>query len=123
MNLEFLNYSSDIRGIILFCKYGHLSINFLETKKGFLRGGHYHEFPTTHFLIKGKVLFKTLDIKSNYEQNKEYFAPCEIPVLSYMPHLLTALEDCIFIEFFDREYSAIEYPLYRKLIDHQIQNK
>ena len=46
MKLEFLKSVMDSRGRIMFCKYGDLSINIVETKKGFSRGGHFHEFHT-----------------------------------------------------------------------------
>ena len=121
MKLEFLESVTDPRGRILFCKYGNSSLNIVETKNGFSRGGHFHEFPSVHFLLKGKIVFKTTDINLNHEQIENFSAPCEIIVQANIAHILTALEDSIFIEFFDREYSAIDYPPYRNLIEKQLE--
>lgn len=122
MQLEFLNSVVDIRGRILFCKYGDLSFNILETKKGFSRGGHFHNFHSTHYLIKGKIIFKTFDLNSKNEQITKFFAPSEINVSANIAHILTALTDSIFIEFFDQKYSAIDYLPYRNLIKGQLEN-
>jgi len=120
MKLEFVKSVVDPRGRILFCKYGHLSINIIETKKGFSRGGHFHEFSSIHFLLKGDIIFKTTDIKSNHEQIKKFTAPCEINVNANIAHILIALSDAVFIEFFNTNYSSVNYPLYRDLIEKQL---
>ena len=121
MKLEFLKSVVDSRGRILFCKYGDLSINIVETKKGFSRGGHFHEFTSTHFLLKGKIIFKTMDLNVNREQIKNFSKPCEIIVHANVAHILTAVTDSLFIEIFDGDYSAINYPSYRNLIEKQLE--
>ena len=52
MMLKFNKSTSDVRGTILFCSYGKLMVNFVHTKKGFSRGGHYHKFKSDHILVK-----------------------------------------------------------------------
>jgi hypothetical protein len=40
MNLEFKKEFGDIRGKIIFLEYGDKSVNVIEIKQGFARGGH-----------------------------------------------------------------------------------
>ncbi len=40
----------------------------LKQKKGFLRGGHYHEFKSEHILLQGKIEFRELHLGTNTEQ-------------------------------------------------------
>ncbi len=118
-NLEFLKKGEDIRGLVIFMKYGIKMMNLVETKKGFARGGHYHNFSSTHFLLSGKITFKTMNLATNQEQIREYFTPCEIIVEPNIAHLLIAETNCIFVESFDEEYSATDYMPYRDIINKQ----
>ena len=120
MELDFVKSVYDKRGRIFFCKYGDLSVNIVETKKGFSRGGHFHKFPSTHFLLKGNIDFKTFDLTLNRERICQFSAPCEISVDANIAHLLSAKTETVFIEFFNKEYSAIDFPLYRNLIEKQL---
>ena len=123
MTLEFNKSVSDIRGTILFCSFEKLTINFVETKKGFSRGGHYHEFKSDHILLRGKIEFRELNLGTNMEQIRILSAPCTISVEPNIAHLLTALEDSLFLECFDTEYSAIDYMPYRNIVDEKIKQR
>lgn len=123
MTLEFNKSTSDIRGTILFCSYGSSSINFVETKKGFSRGGHYHKFKSDHILFRGKIEFRELNLDTNMEQIRILSAPYTISVEPNIAHLLTALEDALFLECFDTDYSAIDYQPYRKIVNEKINQK
>ena len=123
MTLEFNKSVSDIRGTILFCSFGSLTINFVETKKGFSRGGHYHKFKSEHILIRGKIEFKELNLDTNNEQTHILSAPHMISVEPNTAHLLTALEDTLFLECFDMDYSATDYLPYRNLVNEKINQK
>ena len=116
MQLEFNKCVSDIRGIILFCSFKKLIIHFVETKKGFSRGGHYHPFKSDHFLLQGKIEFKEIDVDTNIEKIRIIEAPFTISVEPNVAHLLTALEDSLFLESFKTKYSAIEYLPYRNIV-------
>ncbi len=120
MTLEFNKSVSDIRGTTLFCSFGSSSINFVETKKGFSRGGHYHKFKSEHMLLRGKIEFKELNLDTNKEQIRILSAPYTISVEPNVAHLLTALEDSLFLECFDTEYSAIDYFPYRNIVNEKI---
>ena len=80
MKLEFVKSVDDSRGKILFYKYDGLSFNLVETKKRFSRTGHSHKFPSTHFLLKGKITFKTMDHNLNREQIEKFSVSCKIVV-------------------------------------------
>ena len=117
MKLEFRKSFSDVRGIILFCSFGKSSLHFVKTKKGFSRGGHYHKFKSDHILLQGKIEFKEFNINTNSEQIRILSAPITISVEPNVAHLLTALEDTIFLEFFDSEYSSTDYTPYRTIVE------
>jgi len=120
MTLEFSKSLNDVRGTIMFYSFGKLIIHFVETKKGFSRGGHYHKFKSDHVLLQGKVEFKELDLDTNIEQIRILSAPYIISVESNVAHILTALEDSLFLECFDTEYSAIDYLPYRNIVNEKI---
>lgn len=123
MLLEFDKSISDVRGTIIFCSYGKLKINFVQTKKGFLRGGHYHKFKSDHILLRGKIEFKTLNLATNTEQIYILSAPHNISVDPNTAHLLTSLEDSLFLEYFDTEYSSIDYLPYRSIVNKKMKQK
>ena len=123
MELEYIKSVEDSRGIILFYKYADLFINFVETKKGFSRGGHYHKFKSEHILLRGKIEFKELNLDTNKEQIRILSAPHIISVEPNIAHILTALEDSLFLECFDTEYSAIDYMPYRNIVDEKIKQR
>ena len=120
MKLEFKKSFSDVRGIILFCSYGKSSLHFVKTKKGFSRGGHYHKFKSDHILLQGKIEFKEFNISTNSEQIRILSSPTTISVEPNVAHLLTALEDTVFLEFFNFEYSSTDYIPYRTIVEKKI---
>ena len=120
MKLEFKKSFSDVRGIILFCSFGKSSLHFVKTKKGFSRGGHYHKFKSDHILLKGKIEFKEFNISTNSEQIRILSSPTTISVEPNVAHLLTALEDTVFLEFFHSEYSSTDYIPYRTIVEKKM---
>ncbi len=120
MELSIEKESSDQRGKIIFLSYGDKKLNFVEIKKGFSRGGHYHTFETRHFLIIGVIEYREKNIDTGKETIRTIPSPAIISVPPMMAHLLTALEDTVFAEEFTHDYSATEYPEYRKLVTQKI---
>ena len=120
MELEFLKSIEDSRGKIFFCKYDDIFVNMVETKKSFSRGGHYHPFKSIHFLLKGKIEFKEIDIDTNIEKIRIIQAPYTISVEPNIAHLLTALDNSLFLESFKIKYSAIEYLPYRNIVNERM---
>lgn len=120
MTINFTKSINDIRGTIFFYSFGKSMINFVETKKGFSRGGHYHKFKSDHILLQGKIEFRELNLDTHVEQIRIISAPHTISVEPNVAHLLTALEDSLFIECFDTEYSAVDYIPYRNIVNEKI---
>ena len=111
----------DVRGKILFFKHGKLSINLVEIKKGYARGGHYHDYNQEHIIISGKVLCLEENIDTKKECKKIIENPTILNISANTAHLLIALEDTLFIESFEKEYSAINYPKYRKIVKDRME--
>ena len=116
MSLEFDKQIEDKRGKILFLKYGHKKINLIEIKKGFARGGHFHQTETSHFLISGKIEYHEKDIKTGIEKISIISSPSIIYVQSNIAHLLIAKEDSLFFEVFEN-YEDTVFPKYRKIVE------
>lgn len=116
MKLEFDKEASDARGIILFLKYGQKNLNVVQIKKGFARGGHYHTFETTHHLLSGTIEYREKNMQTGHESIRTVTGPAIITVPPMAAHLLTALEDTLFVEAFEKDYSATNYEPYRQIV-------
>jgi hypothetical protein len=116
MKLEYEKQITDARGTIIFLKYGGKSLNLVQIKKGFARGGHYHTFQTRHHLITGTIEYREKDMASGQEKIQIISGPAVITVPPMAAHLLIAQEDTVFAEEFAKDYSATEYPPYRDIV-------
>ena len=116
MELQFEKESTDVRGKILMLRYGNKRINLVETKKGFSRGGHYHDFESKHILISGIIEYREKNLQLNVEKTQTLSAPFVIVTPPTCPHMITAITDCVFAEEFGQDYSATDYPEYRTII-------
>ena len=120
MNLQFEKQVEDKRGKILFLSLGTKKINIVEMKKGFARGGHFHNFPSTDIIVYGKIELREENLNNGVEQIKKISAPSIINIQQNTAHLFIALEDSMFVETFDGEYQASDYPKYRKIVDERL---
>ncbi len=120
LSLRFEKEVEDVRGKILFLSCGDEKINFVEMKKGFVRGGHYHKIAQYHFIISGKLEYREENVKTGQEQIKIITAPAIIHVPADTAHLLTAIEDTLFVETFNKELEAAIYPKYRKIVEERM---
>jgi hypothetical protein len=118
--LEYIKTVSDKRGSIIFMKSGTKLINFVEIKEGFSRGGHFHQFHSTHNLILGQVDYLEYNTKTNEEKRAVYNAPQVIEVPPLVAHLLTATQDTLFVEIFENEYQATDFTKYRKIVEQKL---
>ena len=116
VSLKFENQYEDKRGKILFLKYNNKNINLIEIKKGFARGGHFHQTDTSHFLISGKIEYRKENIQTKQEKISIISSPQIISVSAKTAHLLIALEDSLFFEVFEN-YEDTVYPKYRKIVE------
>ena len=120
MNLQFEKQVEDKRGKILFLSLGTKKINIVEMKKGFARGGHFHNFPSTDIIVYGKIELREENLNNGVEQIKKISAPSIINIQQNTAHIFIALEDSMFVETFDGEYQASDYPKYRKIVDERL---
>ena len=120
MNLKFEKEVEDVRGKIFFFSHKDKQVNLLEMKKGFSRGGHYHEFDSIHIMIAGKVEYCEENLDTKKEKIEVIVPPKIIFTPSRNAHILTALEDTIFLEVFEQKYHAIEYPKYRTIVEDKM---
>jgi quercetin dioxygenase-like cupin family protein len=120
MELKFEKEAEDARGKIIFLSYGGKKLNIVEIKKGFSRGGHYHPFESKHFMMSGTIEYREKNLQTNKETVQIISAPEVIYVPPMTAHLLTAIEDTVFVEEFAEDYSAIEYQEYRKIVTQKL---
>jgi hypothetical protein len=123
MNLEFTNVFEDIRGKIMVIRYGDIECRIVEIKKGFSRGGHYHPYPSEHYIISGKIEYREEDINSQNESFRIIGVADVIKTSSNMAHLFTALDDSLFMELSVGNYEAVYYPKYRKIVEEKMQTE
>ena len=116
MGLKFNGEHSDIRGKILFSLYGNKKINLFEIKKGYARGGHYHNYEVNHTLVSGKIEYRETNIETEEEKISIITAPSSFYLMPKCADLIIALEDSIFTEVFDGEYESKVFQPYRKIV-------
>lgn len=119
MGLQFEKAVEDDRGKILFLSYDNKKINIVEIKKGFARGGHYHPSETAHIILTGKIEYREENVDTGKERIEIITSPASVSIPSRTAHLLIALEDAIFVESFNVQYNAIDYPKYRKIVEEK----
>ena len=112
----------DVRGTSIFLSHNGKQVNLLEIRKGFSRGGHYHKFPTTHIVVLGKVEYRGKDIVIGHERIQVYSLNEIINVPANEAHILTAVEDSLLFEIFEKDYEATNFPEYRNVIESKIKN-
>ena len=118
--MEFIKSVEDIRGKILFCSHEGNFINIAEIKKGYSRGGHYHKYDQEHLILSGKVEYHEEKINSNKEIVQIFNKPPVIHVPAFTAHLLIALENTIFVEFFKESYDATNFPKFRNIVENMM---
>jgi len=116
VTLEFKGEGGDKRGKILFFIDNETKINLFEVKKGFARGGHYHDYDIIHTLITGKIEHHVEDVDTKKEEVSILIAPSIMKILAKSANLIVALEDSIFTEVFVGEYKSTVYEKYRSVV-------
>ena len=123
-----IEVSRDIRGRIF--ELGVIDdkhVNILVTKKGGLRGGHYHGYDEEFFVVFGEVLWNTrlpegiTDSKRDFQMDPFTIGQV-IKSDPGVPHMLLALTDCVVVEFrpAGTEFRAKDYEPMRALIRAQL---
>ncbi|MGB9002907.1 MAG: hypothetical protein WCC52_03780 [Nitrosotalea sp.] len=112
----------DARGRIIFLSYDDKQVNMVEMRKGFSRGGHYHKAPTKHIVIIGRIEYRGKYVDTEHEKIQVFLPNEIIDVPANEAHLLTALEDSLFLEVFEKNYEATNFPEYRNIVESKIKN-
>ncbi|MGI0087181.1 MAG: DUF4437 domain-containing protein [Nitrosotalea sp.] len=112
----------DARGKIIFLSYNGKQVNLVEIRKNFSRGGHYHKIPTKHIVIIGKIQYEGKNVNKGAERIQVYSPNEIIEVPANEAHILTALEDSLFLEVFEKDYEATDFPEFRNIIESKIKN-
>lgn len=120
LELHLEKTTDDARGKIIMFNHNGKKINIIEIKKSFARGGHFHPFPTEHVLILGTVEYREENIQTKKEEIRIIRAPSVIKTAPNIAHLFVALDDVVFAEVFDKDYSATNYPKYRNIVEKKL---
>jgi len=116
VTLEFIDSGGDCRGKILFFKFNQTKTNLFEIKKGFARGGHFHDYDIIHTLIIGKIEHRMKSLNSKHEKIETITAPAIIKIPARTANLIIALDDSLFSEIFESEYKSTIFPEYREIV-------
>jgi dTDP-4-dehydrorhamnose 3,5-epimerase-like enzyme len=116
MTLESKGERGDKRGKIFFFTNNETKVNLFEVKKGFARGGHYHNYDIVHVLIDGKIEHRVEDMMTKREEISILTAPAIMKIPAKSANLIIALEDSIFTEVFIGEYKSTVYEKYRDIV-------
>jgi hypothetical protein len=123
MTFELVDSGGDCRGKILFFKFNQIKSNLFEIKKGYARGGHYHDYDIVHTLIIGKIEHRMKSLNSKEEKIEILSAPAIIKISAKTANLIIALEDSLFSEVFDSKYKSEVFPEYRKIVEDKMKNQ
>lgn len=114
MRMEIEKVNEDQRGSIHRILFKGKEFIILFTKKGCLRGGDYHKSNQHDIVLTGKLEFK---YKANgREQTKTLGAGEMICFEPNVPHMFSAKEDTLIVEWLDGEFEKSYYQPYRRLV-------
>ena len=122
MTFELLDQGGDCRGKILFFKFNQTKVNLFEIKKGYARGGHFHDYDILHTLIIGKIEHRMKSLNSQ-EKIEIISAPAIIKIPAKTANLIIALENSLFSEVFDSEYKSTVFTKYRDIVHQKMKDK
>jgi quercetin dioxygenase-like cupin family protein len=115
--MRVLKETEDRRGKIVWLLSGGKEIHVVETKKGFSRGGHYHPFDSMHVIISGQIVYRECGPEGGNETSRMVKGVEAIFTPADRAHMISAVDDSVFIEVFDRPYEATDFAQYRKIVD------
>ncbi len=114
----FKKVHEDFRGTLYIIEFKNKKILLITSNKGAPRGGHYHNNDQSHLIISGKFLVKTKDMKTHKTKRMKASPGDLIKIKAGVAHLLTALEDGIFLEIKgDEEETTTDYRPWRKIVE------
>jgi hypothetical protein len=119
--MKFTGKDEDVRGQRWnFQDNGNL-ISLFEIKKGFSRGGQYHENEVTHVLISGKIEYR----KENVLTGKEEISTLDSFSSTLLPpntsDLITALEDSVMVGIYKNEPEKKYYEKHSRIVKEKME--
>lgn len=112
----------DVRGLRCHFEYKDNIVTIFEIKKGFSRGGQYHENDVKHILISGKVEYRKEDIDSKKETIDLLTPYSTITLPPRNSDLITALEDSVMIGIYKNENFQKIYQKHSKIVKTKMKN-
>lgn len=87
----------------------------LFTRKGYLRGGDYHKSKQHDVVLVGEMKFRYRINGKDYSKTlgageMTHFEP-------HVPHMFSAKEDTVIVEWLEGEFEKSYYQPYRKLVE------
>lgn len=79
---------------------GYTQVNVLESRKGVLRGGHFHkQSREAFFVVRGQV---EVTLKKGPDQQTELFVPGDFfEIAPFVVHSMRFPEDCVLVAMYD----------------------
>ena len=121
--MKFTGKDEDVRGQRWnFQGNGNL-ISLFEIKKGFSRGGQYHENEVTHVLISGKIEYRRENVLTGKEEisTLDSFSSTLLPPNT--SDLITALEDSVMVGIYKNELEKKYYEKHSRIVKEKMELK
>ena len=100
-------------------------VNILVTKAGFMRGGHFHDYPEEFYVLWGELHWTEAPTpvgNPGTVNNTQYAMGGLMKSQPGIPHMLYAITDSVVVEFRPEHtpFKATDYEPMRKLIREQL---
>ena len=113
--MKFEKEETDIRGFRYIYLDNKKIITLFQIKKGFVRGGQYHQDDTQEFLIAGKVEYHKENIFTKEETVEILDAPCITILPKNNSDLIIALADSILVGVYPKDKITF-YDKHKKIV-------
>jgi quercetin dioxygenase-like cupin family protein len=67
-------------------------------------------------ILSGKIEYHKADLSSGKEEVKFLYSSESVIIPFNTPHLFIALEDSLFVEIYENQYEATDYPEFRRIV-------
>ena len=121
--MKFTGKDEDVRGQRWNFQDNENLISLFEIKKGFSRGGQYHENEVTHVLISGKIEYRKENVSTSKEEINilNSFSSTLLPPNT--SDLITAFEDSVMIGIYKNEPEKNYYEKHSRIVKEKMELK
>ena len=119
--MKFTGKDGDVRGQRWNFQDNENLISLFEIKKGFSRGGQYHENEVTHVLISGKIEYRRENVLTGKEEisTLDSFSSTLLPPNT--SDLITALEDSVMVGIYKNEPEKKYYEKHSRIVKEKME--